>query len=410
MVFGLKRRKAVGKVTTTTSKANDIDLEWQQQQQQQHDASYNKKNSNNSNPQKKKCCPCIQKLIWNIIKLLTKCFGSIVCIILITLCGGLAYMYGMTRYNARHSQDPCLVANNSLFTLDLLAKTGRVVPDSPELSRKVITPNGDTVTIPIDNASSSTPSLSSSGIPKIIHQQWKDQNIPHKFLKWRTKWIQNFPESEYQYILWDDESGRALIQNHYPWFLPIYDNYEHNINRVDATRYFILYHYGGIYADLDYEPLINFYKYLPRSMVGIIESPYFWNEKTQNALMSSPKGDLYWIDVFEKLIQNKHKSNILEITGPILMDQVLFDTKSQPAYILPCENFQRVPLGEYSETLPSIIATREIVFRLQPLQPGSDGRPQKHCGMFSDDTCQFGKHHNTASYQTTNGSGKGGIL
>jgi mannosyltransferase OCH1-like enzyme len=237
-------------------------------------------------------------------------------------------------------------------------------------------------------------------IPKIIHQQWKDQNVPKKFMKWRTMWFRLFPKPEYTHMLWDDESGRNLIKEHYPWFLDAFDGYTHNINRVDATRYFILYHYGGIYADLDYEPVVNFFQHLPQNIVGIIESPYFWNERTQNSLMSSPKGDPFWIDVFDKLIQNTKKDNILEITGPILMDQAI-ESSSHPAYILPCENFQRVPLGEYSETLPMIIVQREMTFRLQRLNG-------KHCGFYSDNRCHFGKHHNTASYVTTRGGG--GIL
>lgn len=46
-------------------------------------------------------------------------------------------------------------------------------------------------------------------------------------------------------------TSRALLTTHYPWFLPIYDAYPHNVQRVDAIRYFALLHHGGIYLDLD---------------------------------------------------------------------------------------------------------------------------------------------------------------
>lgn len=299
------------------------------------------------------------------------------------------YVRFMTRYNARNARDPCFVAESSLQTLNLLKKSGRQLSEPKTIRSK----SGEVVQ-GLNN------DKFEPGLPKIIHQQWKDQNIPKKFVKWQKKWFQFFPKGEYTYMIWDDESGRKLINDHYPWFLDTFDGYDHNINRVDATRYFILYHYGGIYADLDYEPILNFYDYLPSNMVGIIESPYFWNEKTQNALMSSPKSDPFWVDVFEKLVQNANKSNILEVSGPILMDQAAASSSS-PSYILPCENFQRVPIGEYTQTIRNIVIHREMTFRLLPING-------KQCGLYFNTNCHFGKHHNTASYvRTKNG---GGIL
>ena len=54
-----------------------------------------------------------------------------------------------------------------------------------------------------------------------------------------------------------------------------YDGYTHPIQRADAARYFILFVHGGLYADLDYEPLINFWFALPATKPGFIESPYW---------------------------------------------------------------------------------------------------------------------------------------
>lgn len=43
----------------------------------------------------------------------------------------------------------------------------------------------------------------------------------------------------------------AFIKTHYPWFLNTYNSYPYAIQRADAIRYFHLFHYGGIYVDLD---------------------------------------------------------------------------------------------------------------------------------------------------------------
>lgn len=226
-------------------------------------------------------------------------------------------------------------------------------------------------------------------LPKIIHHQWKDDSIPTKYVKWYDQWRIYFPEPEYKYILWTDESARDLIKTHYPWFLETYDNYDMNIKRADASRYFILHHMGGMYADLDYEPLENFYEYLPQNQVGLIESPYLYNEKTQNSFMTSPKADPFWIHVFQGLAQSAHRS-VLHATGPKFLDAMM-DSSNHPIYTLPCENFHRIPYGELKESKWTAIVVREFLTRIIPLR--------KHCGYYQqENSCQFGKHHNAASW------------
>lgn len=226
-------------------------------------------------------------------------------------------------------------------------------------------------------------------LSKIIHHQWKDSSIPPIFDKWYKQWKELYPEPEYKHILWTDESARDLIAKHYSWFLPTYDNYDLNIKRADSSRYFILHHMGGIYADLDYEPLINFYDYLPKNQVGLVESPYLYNEKIQNSLMTSPKGDPFWIHVFQGLAQNADMS-VLHATGPKFLDMMM-DTSKHPVYTLPCENFHRIPYGELNDSKWTAVLVRELVTRIVPMS--------KHCGYINqENSCQFGKHHNTAGW------------
>lgn len=63
---------------------------------------------------------------------------------------------------------------------------------------------------------------------------------------------------------------------------------------------------------MDYEPTTNFYDELPQNTVAAVESPYYWNEKTQNCLMSSPRNDPFWIDLFAVLLRNSKKEEVLE--------------------------------------------------------------------------------------------------
>jgi len=65
---------------------------------------------------------------------------------------------------------------------------------------------------------------------------------------------------------------------------------------------------------------------------------------------------------------------------------------TEPLHLLPCENFQRLPLHLTAEEEVSPFMSqlhRELLGRLVPM---------KYCGDYHDDRCQYGKHHNTASY------------
>ena len=52
---------------------------------------------------------------------------------------------------------------------------------------------------------------------------------------------------------------RDFIAKEYNWFLETYDAYPYPIQRADALRYFVVYHYGGIYADLDLQVTITWF-------------------------------------------------------------------------------------------------------------------------------------------------------
>ncbi|PCH41110.1 glycosyltransferase family 32 protein [Wolfiporia cocos MD-104 SS10] len=86
-------------------------------------------------------------------------------------------------------------------------------------------------------------------IPRILHQTWKSETLPEKWVDVSQGCRDMMPD--YEYMLWTDASSREFIAEHYPWFLETYDGYKYPIQRADVIRYFILYHYGGIYLDLD---------------------------------------------------------------------------------------------------------------------------------------------------------------
>ncbi|KAL2825670.1 MIPC synthase subunit [Aspergillus pseudoustus] len=111
-------------------------------------------------------------------------------------------------------------------------------------------------------------------IPKIIHQTYKHGEIPKVWRAAQQSCIDLHPD--YKYVLWTDDLARDFIATDYPWFLATFEGYQYPIQRADSIRYFVLYHYGGIYIDLDdgcnrrLDPLLAYPAFLRRTLpIGI---------------------------------------------------------------------------------------------------------------------------------------------
>ena len=91
-------------------------------------------------------------------------------------------------------------------------------------------------------------------IPKVIHQMYQSEQLPAQWRNGSAAWKQLHPD--YRYVLWTDASLRELIAAEVPAdAFALYDGYPHATQRWDASRYAILHHHGGLYADLDLRPV-----------------------------------------------------------------------------------------------------------------------------------------------------------
>jgi mannosyltransferase OCH1-like enzyme len=167
-------------------------------------------------------------------------------------------------------------------------------------------------------------------IPKIIHQTAPvDKSKWHElWFECQQSWFDTFPQPEYQYKMWTDEDLDDLIKNDFPWFYEKYTNYDKNIKRIDMARYFILYKHGGIYADMDYMCMKNFYHLLTPNKVTISESPYA-NEYLQNALMASNKENPFWMKVIEEVKKRPDHLSIVDLTGPRMLSYVYYENPNE---------------------------------------------------------------------------------
>lgn len=88
-----------------------------------------------------------------------------------------------------------------------------------------------------------------------LSQIWMqgEDHIPEKYKPLQAKWKQLHPESKY--MLWDEPKLRNLIAETLPDILPIWDGIQKMIIKVDIGKLAILWNFGGMYADMDMEPL-----------------------------------------------------------------------------------------------------------------------------------------------------------
>ena len=95
-------------------------------------------------------------------------------------------------------------------------------------------------------------------IPKIIHQTWRDKNLPPIIYKLVSENIRFFKSNGYEFMFWTDEMILKLIADEYPNFYNIYKMARTGVQKGDIARILLVYHYGGIYIDLDVLVLRDF--------------------------------------------------------------------------------------------------------------------------------------------------------
>jgi mannosyltransferase OCH1-like enzyme len=177
-------------------------------------------------------------------------------------------------------------------------------------------------------------------VPRILHQTWKTSDIPEELTKYVASWKRYNPDWEFRF--WNDTQGLALIEQHYPWFYKHIDKFKSGVEKADIMRYFILYHHGGVYADLDmeclrpWEPLLRRHDENFQCVLGAEPQQHAQKQGSRNmlvcnAMMFSVAGHPFWEEVFNKLLDRVpelgHASggdwvSPVDTTGPVMLSEL----------------------------------------------------------------------------------------
>jgi len=254
-------------------------------------------------------------------------------------------------------------------------------------------------------------------LPRLFHYQSKTRSLTNETETWirlltMPPISQEYPNistgssSTWTGVYWSDNSCRKLVEDHFHWFLLTYDSFPHTIQRVDSCRYLVLSIYGGVYADTDisiHASNVNEFERLIPEGVGLVESPYRYNEIWQNSLMTaSSPGHVFWNITIEIMMERGAEKNVLSSTGPKMIGDAVErfrhrfghgSNEINDVHTLPCELFQRLPLGEWDTTFLNVLG-RELLARAIPMQG---------CGRYGDGKCEITRHVGKASW--TNDAG-----
>lgn len=197
-------------------------------------------------------------------------------------------------------------------------------------------------------------------IPKIIHQIWfqGEENIKINYKKSHETVKKGAIENNWQYMFWDEDKIVDLIKN-YPNFESIYLYFDLMIQKIDIAKYVILYHYGGIYIDMDMEWIKDFTDLINDKNL-IVNKLLDINYLNNAVILSKPKHP-FWLFYIDEINNNKVKEwyhnqhlYVQYTTGPILFTKVVNEyiknntddnnnitndiTIFEPYYFEPCKS------------------------------------------------------------------------
>lgn len=195
-----------------------------------------------------------------------------------------------------------------------------------------------------------TKSLSSMNISAILFQTWKTRdNLPDLFSKCRDSFLT--ATAGFARPLWSDDDNLEFISCNFSWFLPIYEKYPAEIYRADAVRYFFLYAYGGIYADLDVFCLrsLNSLAKFEGVLLGRMGTDPSMPHSIPNAIMASQARHPFWLVVIGKMIKAAEQgfdARPEHMTGPVILKQAfdIWNESKTLASEIVCDIQEKLPM------------------------------------------------------------------
>jgi mannosyltransferase OCH1-like enzyme len=168
-------------------------------------------------------------------------------------------------------------------------------------------------------------------IPKLVHVIWlQGYDQLNNSLKENYNKLKDL-NKDFEFMFWDNNSIRTLIQSIDVDLLNVYDNIKSlkgNVSNFtsqsDIGRFVILYVYGGIYTDIDIQCNIPFNKILssyPDCTMIIADNtykilqiiPFIYKPKYYSGFMATTKEQSIWKPIFNEIKTLDSRNSIGEV-------------------------------------------------------------------------------------------------
>jgi mannosyltransferase OCH1-like enzyme len=178
-----------------------------------------------------------------------------------------------------------------------------------------------------------------AGIPLILHQTWRNLELPPRFARWRAAWRALHPHWEHRF--YTDADIRRIVTDRAPQLLGTLDALPYPVQRVDLFRYLIVYLDGGLYADLDMVPFrANDPLLEGASCVLAVEHKLTRRRQAKlgyripwqlsNSIFAAAAGHPFLRELIERIVEyasnaTRNDDDVLETTGPRMLSRLAFD-------------------------------------------------------------------------------------
>lgn len=162
-------------------------------------------------------------------------------------------------------------------------------------------------------------------IPKIIHQTYKNYDLPDIYKMCQNEIKKLHPDFEYRFYT-DDDMDR-LMKTEFPEYYDKFNELPRMIMKIDMFRYFLMYKYGGLYIDMDYlmfKPfdLLNEKVVIPTNRDLIDNKP----TNLGNCIFASVPNHPFWKSLMDTLFTTDRKNLSFDGSDNVIKDTVLNST------------------------------------------------------------------------------------
>jgi Glycosyltransferase sugar-binding region containing DXD motif len=212
-------------------------------------------------------------------------------------------------------------------------------------------------------------------IPPVLHQTWKSDVLPEPLARFQARWRTLHPDFEYR--LWTDEQNDAFVRDEFPEWYRLYRSFAREIYRADMVRCLYLLRFGGVYIDLDVEPLRALHGFLAEAgecVLGAEPEAHARKRRGKsrlacNAIMASAPGHPFWRRLLEEMQRRAAEGGEpVTVTGPLALDAA-YEAHGRDLGVTISEPDAFFPLPDvHAQNLPLSVSTQKHFERMRELE------------------------------------------